>query len=288
MYFSSKILKYKNSKNQKNGTIYKKEDKVYFIFEQLTEENYEFWDNYANIQDLAERNFHEFSTSGFGIGIGDGIKAFIRSIKLLPNTFEESYEIWISYATRKNPLERSSFSHEDIEMSFAVFASKNIPITTHIGIFRNYKYFQINKKPHIDLSLELHAFSAFISKIIYQNVKYTVTKPTMIMRKILLKALNQEDEIWVGSSTERNHLKKQNHHRTENILKNLFKNYKNIFEPPIINSENRKVKWLIEINNNMISFKEPHWFRVHANLGKCNHIPTVIVSISALENIWTY
>jgi hypothetical protein len=36
-------------------------------------------------------------------------------------------------------------------------------ITTHIGIYRNYKYFDNNMKPHKNLAIELHKFSGMMS-----------------------------------------------------------------------------------------------------------------------------
>jgi hypothetical protein len=49
-----------------------------------------------------------------------------------------------------------------IEMVVSVFGSTKYPITTHMGIFRTYKYWSSVNKPCADLAIALHSFAAYM------------------------------------------------------------------------------------------------------------------------------
>ena len=153
----------------------------------------------------------------------------------------EPYLIWIAYTSRKDPrvidhmdnlyneLEKceeikignfthnSDFQHKhtdirrkysieenDIEMAFTVFVNKISPISSHVGIFRNYKYFNSKFNPHINLAKELHGFAAHITTIIYRNILYMVTLPADIMQGIMRPLKG----IVIGSDNDRMKRKK--------------------------------------------------------------------------------
>ncbi len=101
------------------------------------------------------------------------------------------YDIWIAYATRKNPR-TDTVLYEDVEMVTSVFLG-DAPVATPIGITRSFSYLSVEKKPHIGLAMQLHGFWAKASEAIYGPKLYAVTYPTPHMYKIMEKALEGKE-----------------------------------------------------------------------------------------------
>lgn len=257
------VGKKKIAYNDIDGT--RKEDDVYFILEKVDNSNYSRWVDYIKEQDRETRRV-SVSTVRWnkdtkeaeyhkGVNINDGIASFKESLRFSLHT-----NVWIAYATRKNPLltkpaipiypeiptndqgkemQKSEDAHtaddqkkydeylikceewseqnnkikeyhesriedgKDIEMVVPVLADSAAPITSHIGIARNYKYFHYKMRPHINLSMELHAFAATASRMNDPSKLYMVTKPAHAMRNIMLKSLKNSSLIWIGDEKER-------------------------------------------------------------------------------------
>lgn len=102
MFIGKKRIPYKN----RDGSINEEGDDVYFVLEKLTPKNHEFWINYNAEQHrqtlrsgaIADRN--DGSGNKKTVSVGDGIGSFKVSLELLPALRSD---IWIAYATRKNP-----------------------------------------------------------------------------------------------------------------------------------------------------------------------------------------
>ena len=107
--------------------------------------------------------------------------------------------------TSRNKDFKSLNLEKDVEMSFGVFCSEQSPIVTHMGIFRNYKYFLMENEPHLNLSTELHAFAAKC-EIMMKGVPkmYICTRPANVMRDIFIKMLSPiPNALYIGDNKER-------------------------------------------------------------------------------------
>lgn len=67
------------------------------------------------------------------INVNDGLYAFKESLKLFDQN--NSYFIWIAYATRESPQVIQIEKDHDIEMVCTFFADETSPLTTHMRIF---------------------------------------------------------------------------------------------------------------------------------------------------------
>ena len=220
-YLGSKILPFKQKtygqERRQGSTPSIGHDIAYFVFERLTDKNIKFWRDYNENQDENTRRMGVMSENGTRVFIVDGIASFRRSLDLYDESKRESYSIWIAYATRKDPrvMKRTSnteydydansdfaLKNDDIEMTFSVFASNTSPITTHIGILRNFKYFESAQKPHLGLAMELHGFAGFAAKLAFPQITYMVTKPVQIMQKLMRATLEVGENLWIGSLRE--------------------------------------------------------------------------------------
>lgn len=248
MYVGVKRLPYKEEtygQDQRAGkTPLIGYDSVYFVFERLTDKNYEFWRSFAEDQDIYTRRVRVTSEKGTSVFIKDGIGSFQTSLGM--QSGRGKYSIWIAYVTRKDPRVMRSLTpveyrddipwdqkkwpaekykeyqayekkrkayyeaeyrfgvkNDDIEMTFTVFADINSPITTHMGIFRNYKYFRSSTKPHLNLAMELHGFAGFASKLAYPDIAYMVTNPIDKMQELMRNKLRVGEEIWLGCAKQR-------------------------------------------------------------------------------------
>lgn len=92
---------------------------------------------------------------------------------------------------------------DDIEMVVSVFANSEALITTHMGIFRNYKYFANKQEPHQGLALEIHGFAAAASKQLYPQIQYMVTNPAIKMKELIIEKLAVGQDVWLGATRER-------------------------------------------------------------------------------------
>lgn len=231
MDFNYKYIKYKNKYlKQKGGdstlektpayilgtkyltTTSLQSELNYFFLQKLTETNINFWKTYALNRTTATARSH--------ISYNDGIISFQMVLSML---YRAEFEIYIAYVTRKQPLDTSiqdfDIRESDIEMCFGVLIDKNIPITTHMGIFRNSEY----TNPHKNISMELHTFAMAACNLLYPNKLYMITKPVVTMRTIAInyfQKTNLPNLIWVGSRKER--LKCQKLNTMYNNIKQLL------------------------------------------------------------------
>lgn len=248
MYVGVKRLPYKEDKygiDRREGRTPKiGYDRVYFVFERLTDRNYKFWESFVDDQDISTRRMGVASENGTKVLIREGIGSFQTSLGMQRD--RGKYSIWIAYVTRKDPRVMRSIApveyrddiswdrkkwpadkyeeyeahenkrrayreaeyefgikNDDIEMIFTVFADVNSPITTHMGIFRNYKYFRSSTNPHLNLAMEMHGFAGFASKLAYPHVAYMVTNPANKMQELMRDQLRVGEEIWLGCAKQR-------------------------------------------------------------------------------------
>uniref|UniRef100_A0A6C0I2V3 Uncharacterized protein n=1 Tax=viral metagenome TaxID=1070528 RepID=A0A6C0I2V3_9ZZZZ len=196
---------------------------VQFVFEKLGDHNYEFWKKYskANIEP-ASTVVHPISRQY--ININDAVPAFnegivlydkmakhkleCRRLRIAPS--DNIYDIWIAYIYHKNILDSSRLDSNDIEISFLVAAKEGIPVTSHMGIFKNIKCFDIQGYgarrwkliSHKGVSIPLHIFAMASSRLAYPDAQFMITRPVSIMTSILLHKI-PEDHIWVGTTIDR-------------------------------------------------------------------------------------
>jgi hypothetical protein len=241
---------------QKTGPQ-KGSDNVFFNASKLSDNNIGFWSNYSNEQELMSRRIG-IPNKNFGITDGNG--SFSHSLSMFNE--KNDFDIWIIYASSKLINDKDSeiirgmfiekngksnlYQYESdkridcdsIEMCFSLFIDKISPITTHMGIFRNWKYFSnglFNIKSHKNLSSYLHSFSAKISQLLYKNKKYMITNPVNKMREIFKKSLIEyhksltnnniklENIVVIGDNKLRNEIRKTIKHKYNSEPDNIKK-----------------------------------------------------------------
>jgi len=200
-YIGSKSLEYIDT----DGST--KEDQVFFVYEKLTDKNLNFWENYVHQQKQgAALKDAENQEPKLLEKISEGLDPFWFSLCLCPRGFlsrgwqylrrgDMSYDIWIAYSTRKNPRE-TSISNDDIEMTMSVFANKNCPFITDVGISKNYLFFFSENKPHKEMAMQLHASAGVMAQQQYGTDKsHMITRPTPLMAGIMERKLGGKS-IW--------------------------------------------------------------------------------------------
>jgi hypothetical protein len=317
MFVGKKRLPYKNidGNRNKNGAINTTGDNVYFVFQKLTDDNNFFWKNHADDQNnKMKRNGvatqgSDGNYSNTYVHITEGIRSFQETIKLF-NALK--CDIWIAYATRKNPntFGTNTPPSSDVEMVFSVFLNRKSPITTHMGIFRNYTYFRLDKQPHLNLAIELHAFSAKVSNQIYDEKSYMVTKPVHKMRQILIKSFEDKhlkDYICVGDTIDREKDRESRRSLIQNTnvikaeLDGLEQSYNQkcqlfpkdlSYIPPLDNRH--PSDWTLHLSNGETqAFTRPDWFGITINgerqkghVSFFENLPTTMVDIKVLASFW--
>ena len=314
-------------------------NKVYFFLEKLNDINFEFWNNYNKYQYFAtERNGTKLHNGSYVKDVSDGISAFKKSLDLYRNNNTGinniiDYDIWIAYACKdfidtnasENPspiinnlsdlpanILRNDYKYKSfdlfnrfnlIEITVTMFIDKNSPITTHMGISKNFLYFGYYKNFRINsqLSLYLHSFIAKVSNYIYPENKkkiYMVTNPNIAMRSILYKGLSDyvvkkqidiNDIIIIGNNKNRafkNKKSLQNKSADKGINLNNKSSYGYIRpisdDKSILHNIDDK-NWSITYKGQDIEFEKPLWFK-HPHLN--NHLSTTIIDIEHLGNLY--
>lgn len=283
---SSKYLDFKFRDSVDDDYTYGK-DLTYFFLEKLTNNNYLFWKTYADKQELATRRLGVISESEKTIYVEDGIGAFLESLEMYNNG---QNNIWIAYATRDanvNTNESVSDSN-NIEMCFTVFANNVSPIFTHMGIFRNYLFFSSKFSPHLNLSMQLHAFSAAALYEILPNNQALVTEPAYVMANILFQNLKNTSSYWYGSKQNKEKRK------TEPFLKSTTRKFPELVEYFNTNLEvesplddSKDDIWFLKLNHETIEFPVPFWFQKETKHPHLQYLlEKVIIGIDALRSFW--
>jgi hypothetical protein len=299
---------------------------VWFNLVKLTNNNIWYWTLYAKYQLLQERNCE---------GIGAGASALLESLRLFHHSDRNNFDVWIAYAYYSTSLELqlqlqsipeitkaenetfySMIEQKDIKiqngfnniyMVLSLFINKESPITSHMGIFKSCKYYF--DKSLYNLSVYLHSFTAKVSQLIYPNKIYMVTRPTRLMRSILLKSLfvfypkiNPFTFLIVCSGDEEDRLKyieEAKNIETFNIINpdgidNIEKSFvylypkDNIMDTTLLNGKER-IKWTIIYDKDDCEqeFDIPYWFKHHQYLNSDSyHLSTIIIDINHLGNLY--
>jgi len=251
LYISNKILSYIKPNNEINS------DQVYFLFEKINDYNINFWKRYNDNQDNNTRRMGVYTSTGKNFTLSDGISSFKYSLELY-NKIKS--DIWISYISRNKDVYNTR-KDKDIEMCVSVLMNKDDIITTHIGIYRNYLYFNNILRPHKNLAIELHKFSGKMSNYIYGNKIYMITNPADNMRDILIKYFKNnklDDKIWLGDNSQRRNMIKmiENYNYDKKLLEdkdNDITKYKSLkdFDIKSINKKIDKLNKLLNILNEL-------------------------------------
>lgn len=307
---------------------------VWFNLVKLTNDNILYWTLYAKYQLLQERNCE---------GIGAGASALLESLRLFHHSDSNNFDVWIAYAyystnpklqfipeitKAENENFYSMIEQKDIKiqkgfnniyMVLSLFISNESPITSHMGIFKSCKYY--SDKSLYNLSVYLHSFTAKVSQLIYPNKIYMVTRPTRLMRSILLKSLidySSKHDIFLflivcsGDEEDRlNYIEEAKNVETFNIInpygsddsKNsfiyLYPGIKqnnintNNLNTLLLNSKKRTTTWKIKIYDEIEDedkyeeFDIPYWFKHHQYLDSDSyHLSSIIIDINNLGNLY--
>lgn len=281
---------------------------VYFVFEKLTVDNHGFWTAFNDNQiELSAPGGSVRSEDGSVVTtISDGTKGLKESLGMFGLYSDRGYDTWIAYVCRGAPRVKtdedvpSTHSSDDarfdaivegnafdqIEMVVSVFGSTKYPITTHIGIYRTYKYWSSRNKPCADLAIELHAFAAFMSRHVYQHALCMVTKPAIVMRDILKNKM-PTGTFEIGSPFERDKYKK---------IPKKVSLYKAVYVPEFTTDDtepglvdDRGSNWSVALDHTgqpgRLEFPMPDWFK-HDDLQRSVPLPTAVFQLDALGSLW--
>ena len=141
--------------------------------------------------------------------ISEGLDPLMFSLSLCPTNFfaasyqylfggQRSYDIWMSYSTRKDPR-TNSINNEDIEIVMSGFAKHGCPFTSHVGISKNYLFFLPESLPHKEIGMQLHASAMVTVEQIYGPVQsHMITRPTPLMARLMAKKLVSGKSVWIN------------------------------------------------------------------------------------------
>lgn len=194
MYWTLKEVDFKSYNSSNAGTVTDGKNTVYFIAEKLSDKNIDFWKEYNSNQSVNTIRNGAHNNKGNAIHVNDGIASFKTDLLLYSpyNTFDT----WIGYASSELFLGAKNYrNYDNIEMTVGLFISEKCPITSHMGISRNYKYFGAfnDVKIHGNLAMLLHSFLAKFSTTLYPDSQklYMITRPTYLMRDIFINAFTK-------------------------------------------------------------------------------------------------
>jgi hypothetical protein len=293
---------------QKEPQTFKR--KTYFYFERLTSENYSFWELYNQSQNKQIKKIESRVASFM-----DGLIALKETLEKFKKDPKINY-IWIAYSSflprdellicMKKQLEDRSIHRcydpalkyqclfELIEMAVSVFYDSNIPISSNIGIHRNFLYLpEISKlkgenliTQTKNLAVSLHAFIAKSILFLCNMCKkikhplYMVTRPTRLMAKILIKKFEKDSNgIWLCDLKDR-----QKEYLTVEE-KCIPETYTDDFPLNTLTNE-----WKLLHNSTEIKFNIPPWFSNttygHKYLTEGNDLPLMLVDYEKLSTLF--
>jgi hypothetical protein len=306
-----------------------------FFLEKLCENNIVFWQNYNKYQTIVTKMGVRDNDGKTYYNISDGVISFKIALDLYKP--ENDYDIWIAYSKNNTNINTNTNldkfifnfeddrefanlggynrdfkginkNYDDIIITVTMCINRNSPITSHVGISKNYLYFgwYENFTSPKNISMYLHSFMAKVCNYIYpdnQQKIYMVTKPVKLMRNIMDKSLqtyannkkiNINDIIIIGNNLERHRLKTNNkaHKQYLENIQNIhsFETSLDYIRPPLEKGDlsisplhNIGDTWSITYKGKTIQFDKPHWFK-HRDLS--NRISTTIIDIEHLGNLY--
>lgn len=171
---------------------------LHFALERVTKENWFFWAQYITKQGDKVRSLK----STLSPEIEKGYSVTLRPFKMALGSYEKD-DVWIAFVTEKSITDISTkfnLQHEnDIVMSVTVSANKNVPFTTHLGIFRAVEF---SSKKTTGLVINLHSFAATLTKYLYEP-SYMITRPVTYMKNLMFNNI-PKNMIWIGKTEEIN------------------------------------------------------------------------------------
>lgn len=169
-----------------------KKNDLYFVIERINEKTNRIWLDYIQVQKNKLRN----ATLSSEI-IKSYNETFAPFIDIIMN-FYDSDDVWVAFVTEKPIIQNQEMilPNDNIIMAVTVTTNKNIPFSTHMGIFRAIEFLQ---SKHKNLAINLHSFSAQVIRSLY-GVMYMITKPVNFMRNMMIQ--NLPKKVWIGSAKE--------------------------------------------------------------------------------------
>ncbi|MBW8308451.1 MAG: hypothetical protein K0M45_02220 [Candidatus Paracaedibacteraceae bacterium] len=203
------------SRDSSQGPIVVKQDGLNFVMEKLTGNNLKFWQAYRSAM------FRVGATHGKTPQIRQD---YIQALKGFQNAIDAfkngEGEVWIAYATHNSSTDGYN-KMAQIEICMTVTTSPDVPIVTHMGIFKTplrglspetiqnaatIEQFQdygivkiLNQVAEIgslpskpNLSLSLHKFAAQIILHLYPDKEVMITAPLKVMETFLKGTFGEE------------------------------------------------------------------------------------------------
>jgi hypothetical protein len=181
---------------------------AFFVFERLCKATVGFWATFVKNQlEVSGQRGHELE---------GGATAFKRTVDLYNKGCVRKYDMWVAYVSDSSPslaaTRENGAKNTKIEMAVTILVHRTTPVTSHIGIFRTYPYWQYDRKARTHksagrkgLSPLIHAFAAAAALSLYPHLRekrsVMLTRPVAVMGTILRATM--QGEIRVGSPNER-------------------------------------------------------------------------------------
>ncbi len=205
------------------------EKPTYFYFEKLSQDNIDFWYLFIKKQPKNEIGIinNRNQNKQKRIHSIDGYVSLKKTLDLYRRGVDY---IWIAYSSTQDlekNTKKSILDWDNIEMAVSVFFRKDIPLTSHMGITRNYLFFSKDSPSTKNLAVFLHSFATkSISKICDDkkviSPKYMITRPAKVMGNIMLKQFASLDKSFKDNNPGFNDDNKSKNYYSANKIENIW------------------------------------------------------------------
>lgn len=211
--FSHNVLPPKQMKvSSQDFYVEKKEDDLYLGMQKVTDENWDFWNTYYQVDEAEANQYCQRRAIEMERGYGPRLhKNFLRlktsqdiltaghySFGItLRQGYHNSGEVWVAFVYTDGVPTPSELSSSQIEMTCSVMTDPESPLSCHIGINRGFHHMNQaeEKNPeqdpekdymiHKNLSARLHQFAAQVILERFPHKKFMITAPVTKMREIM-------------------------------------------------------------------------------------------------------
>jgi hypothetical protein len=200
------------------------EKPTYFYFEKLSQDNIDFWYLFIKKQPKNEIGIinNRNQNKQKRIHSIDGYISLKKTLDLYRRGVDY---IWIAYSSTQDlekNTKKSILDWDNIEMAVSVFFRKDIPLTSHMGITRNYLFFSKDSPSTKNLAVFLHSFAAKSVLEICNNKKvispkYMTTRPAKVMGNIILKQYASLDPSFTDNNPDFDNKDYYSANKIENI-----------------------------------------------------------------------
>jgi hypothetical protein len=164
-----------------------------------------------------------------------------------------------------------------------------VPVTTHIGIFRTRHFWGPHSNPVCGLAIDLHAFSASMSRRHYPEAIYMFTRPVGLMARLLQAKLEPINAITVGSMDRLSYKASYDEQPAGSVHSRSRKRCvpETPFELDDTDAASDRRVWSVARGDaHPERFNEPEWIGAHKYLKRSGTGLSAVVKLAALAGLW--